>query len=99
MAACWSGRGPAIADNPDFTRLTDVAVDAEGSVWVVNRHNRPGFSGLFVFSPATNRWETVPYFAGAHNLDRLALDDFGGAWVSETRQGGAGQEREAERLV
>ena len=80
----------AIVSTPDFTRLTDVAADPEGSVWVVNRHARTGFPGLFIFKPASTQWETVPYFPNAHNLDRLALDDNGTAWVSESRQGGAG---------
>jgi sugar lactone lactonase YvrE len=80
----------AIADNPNFTRITDVAADLEGDVWVVNRHARPGISGLFIMRPGTNTWETVRHFPNAHNLDRLALDDNNVAWVSESRQGGAG---------
>ena len=78
------------AGDPNYTRVTDVAATAEGNVWVVNRHGRPGLSGLFIFKPSTSEWTTIPYFPGADNLDRLALDDNGVAWVAEARQGGAG---------
>lgn len=80
----------ALPDNIIYTRVTDVAADAQGDVWVVNRHQLNGISGLFIFKPATSAWETIPYFAGSQNLDRIALDDNGAAWVSEARAGGAG---------
>lgn len=81
----------ALTTSPDFTRVTDVTADAaDGSVWVVNRHQRAGVSGLFVFKPATSEWETIPYFPNASNLDRVVLDDNGIAWVSEARKDGGG---------
>ena len=79
-----------IASDPNYTRVTDVAATPDGNVWVVNRHDRPGLSGLFIFKPSTSEWTTIPYFPGADNLDRLVLDDTGMAWVSEARLGGAG---------
>jgi streptogramin lyase len=68
-----------------YTRVTDIAADATGKVWVVNRHQIAGTSGLFVFDPAATAWTTVPYFTGSENLDRLALDQVGGVWVSRAR--------------
>lgn len=74
----------AIAD-PTYTRVTDVAADTEGKVWVVNRHQVVGQSGLFLFDPVATQWTTIPYFGGSENLDRIALDDVGGVWVSRAR--------------
>ncbi|MBT2558670.1 T9SS type A sorting domain-containing protein [Hymenobacter sp. ISL-91] len=79
----------AIAD-PTFARVTDVAADAEGRVWVVNRHQIAGQSGLFVFDPVASSWRIIDYFAGSENLDRIALDDAGAAWVSRARAPGSG---------
>lgn len=75
--------------NPDFTRVTDVTTDATGRVWIVNRHQVAGQSGLFVFEPAATAWTVIPYFEGSENLDRIALDDAGVAWVSRARAGGS----------
>ena len=80
----------ALVNAPDFTRVTDVAAEAEGDVWVVNRHNRPGLSGLFVLKPSAGTWETLPFFPNSSNLDRIALDDNGVAWISESRKDGVG---------
>ncbi|OWP62138.1 hypothetical protein CDA63_15930 [Hymenobacter amundsenii] len=77
-------------NNPDFVRVTDLATDAEGHVWVVNRHQITGQSGLFVFDPTNNSWRIIDYFAGSENLDRIALDNAGGVWVSQARLGGRG---------
>ncbi|UYZ61690.1 type IX secretion system anionic LPS delivery protein PorZ [Hymenobacter weizhouensis] len=80
----------AIAD-PNFTRVTDLAATPDGDVWVVNRHQVAGQSGLFVFSPVAGTWRTVPYFGGSENLDRIALDEAGNAWVSRARAPGGTQ--------
>ncbi|MBX0292454.1 T9SS type A sorting domain-containing protein [Hymenobacter sp. HSC-4F20] len=69
----------------NYTRVTDVTADAEGKVWVVNRHQVAGQSGLFLFDPVASTWTTLPYFSGSENLDRIALDDAGGAWVTGAR--------------
>ncbi|AYA37419.1 T9SS C-terminal target domain-containing protein [Hymenobacter oligotrophus] len=77
---------------PLFVRVTDVAADPEGNVWVVNRwapNNAPAattFPGLFKFSPATNSWQAAPAFPGSGNLERLVFDDLGHAWVSRDRR-------------
>ncbi|AIZ63119.1 hypothetical protein PK28_04390 [Hymenobacter sp. DG25B] len=78
-----------IAD-PNYTRINDVALDADGNVWVVNRHEVPNTSGLFLYQPATKQWITIPYFSGAENLDRIAIDDNGYAWLTESRKNGRG---------
>ncbi|MDF7809768.1 two-component regulator propeller domain-containing protein [Hymenobacter sp. YC55] len=77
------------ADNPLFTRVTDVATAANGDIWVATRHTlRPGPS-LHVLTPSTDTWRTIP-FSELNNLNRLVLDDFGGVWVSQFRSTGAG---------
>ncbi|WP_019947366.1 type IX secretion system anionic LPS delivery protein PorZ [Hymenobacter aerophilus] len=80
----------AIAD-PNYTRVTDLATDAENHVWVVNRHQITGQSGLFVFDPVASSWRIIDYFVGSENLDRIALDDAGAAWVSRARAPNSGQ--------
>ncbi|SET83737.1 Por secretion system C-terminal sorting domain-containing protein [Hymenobacter actinosclerus] len=79
----------AIAE-PIYTRVTDVTTDAENHVWVVNRHQIAGQSGLFVFDPVASSWRIIDYFAGSENLDRIALDDAGAAWVSRARAPNSG---------
>ncbi|WP_157886774.1 type IX secretion system anionic LPS delivery protein PorZ [Hymenobacter sp. PAMC 26628] len=71
-------------------RVTDVAPDATGGVWVANQHRQAGVSGLFHFDPAAAAWSAIPYFNGSQNLDRLAIDNLGQVWASEARQGGDG---------
>jgi ligand-binding sensor domain-containing protein len=76
--------------DPKYTRVTDLATDAAGNVWVVNRHIQQyaNVSGLHVYTPATNSWQTTPYFRGFENLDRVAIDNNGYVWVSQARRGG-----------
>ena len=71
-------------------RVTDLAADATGGVWLANQHRQPGVAGLFRFDPAATTWSIAPYFSGSPNLDRLAIDDLGQVWASEARQGGNG---------
>ncbi|MBF9237120.1 T9SS type A sorting domain-containing protein [Hymenobacter sp. BT683] len=66
--------------------VTDVAADATGLVWVVNRHLRPGNSGLFILDPVATTWRTIPWVSGLETLERIALDDNGYAWVSVARK-------------
>lgn len=82
--------------NPDQTnlfnvRVTDVAADPGGRyLWVGNRHERAGVSGLYRFRPGPNTWQVAPYFAGSQNPDRLVVDAYGNPWVAQSRKGGAG---------
>jgi sugar lactone lactonase YvrE len=70
----------------DRVEITDLAATPEGKVWVVNRHLAPGNSGLFLFDPAANTWQRIPYTIGLEALERIALDDNGYAWVSVSRK-------------
>jgi len=77
----------ALSGNPNYTRVTDLTTDADGNVWVVNRHPElPGTSGLHVFKPSDGTWRTLLYFTGSENLDRIALDDYNGVWASRSRR-------------
>jgi hypothetical protein len=66
--------------------ITDLATDAAGSVWVINRHLRSSVSGLFIFDPVATTWKTIPWVSGLEVLERIALDDNGYAWVSVSRK-------------
>ncbi len=70
--------------------ITDVAATPEGKVWVVNRHLREGISGLSIFDPAATTWKVIPSTPGLDALDRIALDNFGYAWVSVARKSDRG---------
>ena len=66
--------------------VTDVAADAAGSVWVVNRHLRLNTSGLSLFDPVATTWRTIPWVSGMEALERIVLDDNGYVWVSVSRK-------------
>ena len=70
--------------------ITDVAATPGGKVWVVNRHLREGISGLSIFDPAATTWQVIPSTPGFDALDRIALDNFGYAWVSVSRKSDRG---------
>ncbi|ALW83924.1 hypothetical protein AUC43_01670 [Hymenobacter sedentarius] len=72
--------------NKNRVEVTDVAADATGKVWVVNRHLRPNTSGLFILDPVTTTWRTIPWVSGFEALERIVLDDNGFAWVSVSRK-------------
>lgn len=77
--------------NLDFVRVTDVAADPNSDrVWVVNRHQLAGVSGLFRFRPGNTTWTTTPAYPGFENLDRLTVDNFGNPWATQARKGGQG---------
>lgn len=81
----------SIPTDPGYTRVTDVAAARNGDVWVINRHLEvANVSGVHIFTPSAGTWRTVPYFPAAENLDRLALDDEGVAWISRSRKEGTG---------
>ena len=79
---------PLIGTFGDPTRIevTDVAADAAGKVWVVNRHLKPNVSGLFILDPTTTTWQTIPWLSGLEALERIVLADNGYAWVSVSRK-------------
>ncbi|MCA8832812.1 type IX secretion system anionic LPS delivery protein PorZ [Hymenobacter pini] len=79
----------AISD-PNYTRVPDLTTDVEGNVWVLNRHQIAGQSGVYVFSPATSTWQVQDYFGGSENLERLVLDDAGTLWATGSRRSGTG---------
>ena len=83
-----NGNAPLLSaiTNPNYTRVTDVTADANGDVWVVNRHQLANRSGLFVFSPTAGTWRTISYFSGSENLDRLAFDEYEVAWLTTARR-------------
>ena len=70
----------------DRVEVTDVAADADGKVWVVNRHLRASTSGLFILDPAATTWRVIPWVSGLEALERIVLDDNGYAWVSVSRK-------------
>jgi ligand-binding sensor domain-containing protein len=75
----------ALSGRPEYTRVTDVATDPSGNVWVVNRSFDKGGPGVFRFTPATGQWQAIPNFPGSDNLERIALDDLGRAWLGRVR--------------
>ncbi|PVY44017.1 putative secreted protein (Por secretion system target) [Pontibacter virosus] len=75
-------------DRTEQIRLTDVAVDAAGQVWTVNRHRVSGAPGLHVLRP-DGEWKgySLLGIADNSNLERLAIDDNGYKWLSISREG------------
>ncbi|MET4108786.1 T9SS type A sorting domain-containing protein [Hymenobacter sp. UYP22] len=71
--------------NPDFTRVTDLTTDAEGNVWLINRHQIEGQSGVYMFNPVTTTWRVLDFFSGSHNLERIVLDEAGTVWATGSR--------------
>lgn len=69
-------------------RVTDVAVDAEGNVWVLNRNQLPGAPGLHKLSPDGN-WNSFNLngLPDGSNLASLVVDDYGQKWISIAWQG------------
>ncbi|QIL76965.1 two-component regulator propeller domain-containing protein [Hymenobacter sp. HDW8] len=72
--------------DPNYTRITDLTADAEGNVWVVNRHEFAGVPGVHIFNPVATTWRSLPYFAGVENLNGIVLDNNGYVWLSTSRQ-------------
>ncbi|MDX5419078.1 MAG: hypothetical protein LPK09_07665, partial [Hymenobacteraceae bacterium] len=59
------------SDKTQQVRLTDLAVDASGNVWTVNRHQVAGAPGLHVLRP-DGEWQgyVIPGIADNGNLER-----------------------------
>ena len=73
-------------DDKNRVEISDLAADATGKVWVVNRHLKAPNSGLFLFDPVATTWQTIPWVSGLEVLERITLDDNGYAWVSVSRK-------------
>nr|WP_255531342.1 two-component regulator propeller domain-containing protein [Pontibacter sp. 172403-2] len=93
----WSGPGnnklysddnsPLLADETESVRLTDLAVDAEGNVWVVNRSRQPNAPGVYALQP-DGTWTSfiLPGVADGSNLEYILVDDNGRKWLSTARE-------------
>lgn len=66
--------------------ITDLVANADGSLWVVNRHLIRNTTGLFLFEPATTSWRAIPWVPGLEVLERIVLDDNGYIWASVSRK-------------
>ncbi|WP_439881220.1 type IX secretion system anionic LPS delivery protein PorZ [Pontibacter sp. MBLB2868] len=75
------------ADKEAYVRVTDVAVDTDGSVWVVNRNYFSNSPGLHELRP-DGSWKSfvLPNFADGSNLDQVLIDDYGRKWLSIARR-------------
>lgn len=73
--------------NTGAVRVTDVAIDDAGKVWVVNRNQRQGQPGLFALAP-DKTWQsfTLAGVADGTNLEHILIDDNGYKWLSISRQ-------------
>ncbi|MCX2738377.1 type IX secretion system anionic LPS delivery protein PorZ [Pontibacter anaerobius] len=69
-------------------RVTGVAADYEGNVWVVNPNQQPGAPGLHKLSP-DGSWLSynINNIPDASNLTSLVIDDYGQKWLSIARKG------------
>ncbi|WP_347157248.1 two-component regulator propeller domain-containing protein [Pontibacter chitinilyticus] len=79
------------AAQPADVRITAVATDAAGAVWVLNRNQQAEQPGLFALQP-TGNWQSfiLPAGSGGTNLDQLLIDDNGYKWLSYARQSTSG---------
>lgn len=75
-----SAIGPA---DRDFVRITGLAYDLEGNLWVVNRNQMPNAPGIFQLRP-DNTWKAhpLPGFSLGSSLDKILVDDQGYKWVT-----------------
>ncbi|MGV3540867.1 MAG: hypothetical protein ACO1OQ_13720 [Rufibacter sp.] len=69
--------------NNGFVRVTGLATDLAGSLWVVNRNQQPNAPGIFELKP-DNTWKShaLPGFALGTSLDKILVDDQGYKWVT-----------------
>jgi len=93
----WNGPGdnklyngtnsPLLTDESGNVRITDVDVDAEGNVWVVNPSQQSGAPGLYALQP-DGTWKSfiLPGVADGSNLEQVLVDDSGRKWLSVARE-------------
>lgn len=76
----------AIPGNQDFVRITSLAVDETGSLWVVNRNQLLNAPGLFELKPdytwVPHRLNYLPGSIASTNFDKIVLDEYGYKWLS-----------------
>lgn len=80
-----SATGPS--DKTENVRITGLAVDAEGNVWVVNRSQQANAPGLYALQ-TDGAWTSfiLPGVADGSNLDQILIDDYGRKWLSIARE-------------
>ncbi|MFC6996074.1 type IX secretion system anionic LPS delivery protein PorZ [Rufibacter roseus] len=79
----------SLPDEPvagDYVRVTSLAADDEGSLWVVNRNRAINKPGLFELKP-DGTWVSynIPYLpgtSGGTNFDQILIDELGYKWLS-----------------
>ncbi|GAA4434006.1 two-component regulator propeller domain-containing protein [Pontibacter saemangeumensis] len=97
----WGGVGSAVRHNNsnstlvsalspedrESVRVTDMAVDAAGNLWVVNPSQQAGAPGLHTLHP-DGTWESsvLPGVADGNNLSHILIDDVGQKWLSVSRR-------------
>lgn len=96
----WEGLGRFRVYNPDnsplltalpgnngYTRVTGLAADAAGNVWMINRHQQAHAPGLHVLR-TDGSWQSFqfPGFADAGNLEKILLDQNQFKWMSVARR-------------
>lgn len=76
----------------EYIRVTGLAVDPAGSLWLVNRNQQPNSPGIFELKPdGTWTAHTLRGFGLGSNLDKILVDDMGYKWVTtSTNASGAG---------
>jgi hypothetical protein len=81
----------AIPGNQDFVRITSLAVDPQGHLWVVNRNQQANAPGLFELQP-DGTWKAHPFkFQFSNALDKIVIDQEGYKWLTvSTNAPGAG---------
>ncbi|QMU27049.1 type IX secretion system anionic LPS delivery protein PorZ [Adhaeribacter radiodurans] len=78
----------SLPNNNNFTRVPDVAADAEGNIWVLNRNQFPNLPGLHVLK-LDNTWQSFsfPGFSDGSNLERIVIDDVNFKWMALSKNG------------
>ena len=78
----------SLKTNNNFTRVPDVAADASGNIWVVNRNQFANLPGLHVLK-TDNTWQSFsfPGFADGSNLERIIIDDSNFKWLALSKNG------------
>jgi ligand-binding sensor domain-containing protein len=76
------------ANDRNFIRVTGLAVDAAGSVWVTNRNQFANAPGLFELKP-DGSWKSHPFrgYSLGSGLDKVVVDDNGYKWVTLSTNG------------